>query len=61
MHIAGRRDTSTPVGLGKYQGELAGSGVENGARVDYPVVLRCVAVEVRRVGEDAREVGECML
>ena len=61
MHVAGRRDASTPVGLGKRQGELPGGGVDNIARVDYPVVLRCVAIEIRRIGKDAREVGECML
>ena len=61
MDVAGRRETGAAVILGERHRELARGRVQNGARVDHPVVLGCVAIEVGRVREDAREIGERVL
>ena len=61
MDVAGGRDTSATIVLGKGQRELARGRVEDRALVDDPVVLGRVPVEVRRVRQDAREVGERVL
>ena len=61
MDVASRRDTGAAVGLSERQSELTSGGVEDRARVNDPVVLGGVAVEVRCVREDAREVVERVL
>ena len=61
MDVAGGRDTSATIVLGKGQRKLARGRVDDRARVDDPIVLGRVTVEVRRVGEDTREISEGVL
>ena len=61
MDVARGRETCAAVVLGERHRHLARGRVEDRALVDDPVVLGRVPVEVRRVRQDAREVGERVL
>ena len=61
MDVARGREAGAAVVLGERHGHLARGRVEDRALVDDPVVLGRVPVEVGRVRQDAREVGERVL
>ena len=61
MDVTGGRETGATVLLSERHRELARSRVEDIARVNDPVVLGRIAIEVGRVREDTREVGERVL
>lgn len=61
MDVVSGRDTGAAVVFGEDHGHLAVGTIQDGAGVDDPIVLRRVAVKVRRVGEDAGGVREGVL
>ena len=61
VDVVSGRETSTAVVLGEGHGHRAASIVQDGARVDDPVVFGCITVEVRRVREDAGGIGKGIL
>ena len=61
MDVARGREAGAAVVLGERHRHLARGRVEDRALVDDPVVLGRVPVEVGRVRQDAREVGERVL
>ena len=61
MDVAGGRNTSATIILGKGQRELARGRVEDRARVDDPIVPGRVAVEVRRICQDAGRIRKRVL
>ena len=61
MDVAGGGDTSATIILGEGQRELARGRVEDRARVDDPIVPGRVAVEVRRICQDAGRIRKRVL
>ena len=61
MDVASGGETGSTVVFSEDHSHLSRRGVQDGARVHHPVILGRVAIKVRRVREDAREVGKSVL
>ena len=63
VQVAGRAETGATVRLGEEESQLASGrvGIDNGTFVERPVVFGRIAVVIRGIHHDTREVGESML